>query len=132
MVRYKNVILCEKKTTTVPWQLLYYTAKFRKIRRNLQKKTQDDINMIRTEINWDALHDLVPFQQFKKREKHPWRRVTFSNVAGLHHNCFITLNPFLSNVPILYHLKLSENQRFRGVFEGAKYCNLNQEWVFSR
>ena len=29
----------------------------------------------------DALRDLVPFVQFK-REKHPWRSVTFSNVAG--------------------------------------------------
>ena len=29
-----------------------------------------------------ALHDLVPFLQFKKREKHPWRIVTFSKVAG--------------------------------------------------
>ena len=26
----------------------------------------------------DALRDLVPFAQFKKREKHPWRSVTFS------------------------------------------------------
>ena len=25
-----------------------------------------------------ALRDLVPFVQFKKREKHPWRSVTFS------------------------------------------------------
>ena len=32
---------------------------------------------------WGALHDLVPFVQFKKREKHPWRSVTFSKVAGL-------------------------------------------------
>ena len=23
----------------------------------------------------DALHDLVPFAQFKKREKHPWKSV---------------------------------------------------------
>ena len=23
----------------------------------------------------DALHDLVPFVQFQKREKHPWRSV---------------------------------------------------------
>ena len=30
----------------------------------------------------DALHDLVPFAQFKKRKKHPWRSVTFSKVAG--------------------------------------------------
>ena len=30
----------------------------------------------------DALHDLVPFVQFQKREKHPWRSVNFSKVAG--------------------------------------------------
>ena len=30
----------------------------------------------------DALRDLVPFVQFKKREKHPWRNVNFSKVAG--------------------------------------------------
>ena len=29
----------------------------------------------------DALPDLVPFAQFKKHEKHPWRSVTFSKVA---------------------------------------------------
>ena len=28
----------------------------------------------------DALRDLVPFVQFKKREKHPWRGVTFRKV----------------------------------------------------
>ena len=26
----------------------------------------------------DALHDLVPYVQFKKLEKHPWRSVNFS------------------------------------------------------
>ena len=31
----------------------------------------------------NALRDLVPFVQFQKREKHPWRSVTFSKVAGL-------------------------------------------------
>ena len=31
----------------------------------------------------DVLYDLVPFVQFKKREKHLWRCVTFSKVAGL-------------------------------------------------
>ena len=41
----------------------------------------------------DALCDLVPFVQFKKREKHPWGTVTFSKVAGfskvtIHHGCF--------------------------------------------
>ena len=30
----------------------------------------------------DALRDLVPFVQFKKREKYPWRSATFSKVAG--------------------------------------------------
>ena len=28
-----------------------------------------------------ALHDFVPFAQFKKREKHPWRSATFGKVA---------------------------------------------------
>ena len=27
----------------------------------------------------DVLHDLVPLVQFKKREKHPWRSVSFSS-----------------------------------------------------
>ena len=31
----------------------------------------------------DVLRDLVTFVQFKKREKHPWRSVTFSKVAGI-------------------------------------------------
>ena len=30
----------------------------------------------------DALRDMVVFVQFKKREKHPWRSVNFSKVAG--------------------------------------------------
>ena len=30
----------------------------------------------------DALRNLVPFVQFKKREKHPWRNVNFNKVAG--------------------------------------------------
>ena len=33
-------------------------------------------------FNYDALCDLVSFAQFKKREKHQWRSVTFSKVAG--------------------------------------------------
>ena len=34
-------------------------------------------------LNVMFLRDLVPFVQFKKREKHPSRSVTFSKVAGL-------------------------------------------------
>ena len=30
----------------------------------------------------DALRDLVAFVQFEKREKHPWKSVNFSKVAG--------------------------------------------------
>ena len=30
--------------------------------------------------NCGALRDLVPFVQFKKREKHPWRSVNFNNL----------------------------------------------------
>ena len=33
-------------------------------------------------LNCDVLGYLVPFIQFKKREKHPWKSVTFSKVAG--------------------------------------------------
>ena len=28
------------------------------------------------------LRDLLPFVQFKKHEKHPWKSVNFSKVAG--------------------------------------------------
>ena len=42
-----------------------------------------------------ALRDLVPFVQFKKREKHPWKRVNFSKLKPatllkltLFHGCF--------------------------------------------
>ena len=43
------------------------------------------------------MRDLVPFVQFKKREKHPWRSVNFSKLLGLRpvtllkltlHGCF--------------------------------------------
>ena len=30
----------------------------------------------------DVLRNLIPFVQFKKREKHPWRSVHFSKVTG--------------------------------------------------
>ena len=39
---------------------------------------------------YDALRHLVPFTEFKKREKHPWRSVNFSKVilVTLLHGCF--------------------------------------------
>ena len=33
----------------------------------------------------DVLRDLLPFVQFKKREKHSWRSVTFGKDAGFWH-----------------------------------------------
>ena len=36
----------------------------------------------------DALRDLALFVQFKKREKHPWRSVTFRKVAGFNQHIF--------------------------------------------
>ena len=38
--------------------------------------------MLIYDIKCDALFDLVSFVQFKKREKHPWKSVNFSKVAG--------------------------------------------------
>ena len=40
-----------------------------------------------------ALRDLVPFVQFKKREKHPWKSVNFSKVAG-QRTTYILYSPF--------------------------------------
>ena len=36
----------------------------------------------RRKLTCDALRDLVPFVKFKKREKHPWRSLSFSKVTG--------------------------------------------------
>ena len=65
--------------------------------------------------------DLVPFMQYKKREKQPWRSVTFSSKSNTppwlfftsldctnstkscktsHISFIVFLNPFLANVPI--------------------------------
>lgn len=35
---------------------------------------------LQQDFNCDALRNLAPFSQFKKREKHPRRSVTFSKV----------------------------------------------------
>ena len=32
---------------------------------------------------FDALRDLAPYVQFNKREKHPWRRVSFSKASHI-------------------------------------------------
>ena len=42
---------------------------------------RNHVSVTNTDI-CDAFRDLVAFAQFKKCEKHPWRSVTFSKVAG--------------------------------------------------
>ena len=43
--------------------------------------------LMKVEIKCDALRDLVPFAQFKKREKHPSRSVTFSKLCKASQIC---------------------------------------------
>ena len=43
---------------------------------------QSSVQEVYTRHICGALHDLVPFVQFEKREKHPWRSINFSKVAG--------------------------------------------------
>ena len=59
-------------------------------------------NLSSNELIYDVQSDLVPFAQFKKREKHPWMSVTFRLLA-----CNFTK----SNTPPL------------GVFTFFKLCN---------
>ena len=55
-----------------------------------------------------ALLDLVPFVQFKKRGKHPWRSVNFSKVSGFL-NC--TNGSKSSNASHIGHLTEKNQQR---------------------
>ena len=50
-----------------------------KIYQKPEKKAQNGLTGI---VFWEALGDLVPFEQFLKSEKQPWRSVTFSKVAS--------------------------------------------------
>ena len=49
------------------------------------------VNSLEWKIIYDALGDLIPFVQFKKREKRPWRSVTFSKIAGFSLLCITLL-----------------------------------------
>ena len=44
---------------------------------------QHKVSSVRERYTCDVLRDLIPWVQFKKREKHPWTTVTFSNPATL-------------------------------------------------
>ena len=84
-----------------------------------------------------ALRDLAPFAQFKKREKHPWRSVTFRKVAcfypatlikGTHlHGCFsrflnCTNDTKLRNVS---HIRKQGDCFLPGRSNFWKYKNIN-------
>ena len=40
-------------------------------------------------VIYGALRDLVPFVQNKKREKHPWRSVNFSNFTKINTRAWV-------------------------------------------
>ena len=59
------------------WVPYLYKSSWKHIKTSSKKKT------VKEDKICGALRDLVPFIQFTKREKHPWRSANFSNVAGL-------------------------------------------------
>ena len=49
-----------------------------------------------------ALRDLVPFVQFKKREKHPWRGATFRKIADFSLKMIsLSFKGIRANIPII-------------------------------
>ena len=88
---------------------------------------------------YHVLHNLVPFVQLKKCEKHPWRNVIFSKVTGLQVILLLigVLN-FLINFSnsfvfhkLLFHM--NENVSFQHVAFLILICygNLHHKWVNS-
>ena len=70
-------------------------------------------------ILWDVLCNLVPFVQSKKREKHRWKRATFSKVTLLH-GCFSHFLDCINGTKIPQNITLSQ----------AIYLKLSMCWVF--
>ena len=70
-------------------------------------------------ILWDALCDLVPFVQSKKREKHRWKRATFSKVRLLH-GCFSRFLDCINGTKIPQNITMSQ----------AIYLKLSMCWAF--
>ena len=74
---------------------LVQTIRFEKVKSNFQRELNEDLKTIKSSnktltpadkvsnmYKCGALHDFVPFVQFKKREKQPKRSINFSKVAG--------------------------------------------------
>ena len=74
-----------------------------------------------SDLDSDVLRDLVPFLQFKKCEKHPWRSVTFNTVAEW--------KPLsLPKVTLLYECF----SRFLNSTNGTKLCKTSHQnllWI---
>ena len=111
-----------------------------------------NINII---LKCDALRDLVPFVQFKKREKHPWKSVNYLLVIKLHivygmatsqaitilTSSFGFIFNLIDELQFLTHLfpmfpfytplKTSENQRFSDVFRGYKKGTLGRNGLMN-
>ena len=67
---YLNFFLISGSYLFIRSILLCYTTQF------------SSKNVTSSGTSSDDLRDLVPFAQFQKREKHPWRSVNFSKVAN--------------------------------------------------
>ena len=71
----------------------------------------------------DVLRDLVPFGQFKKREKSPWSSVTFRKVAGLK-------PATLLKVTLLHGCLIQNDTLYKWckIAQGITYLN---KWIFN-
>ena len=70
---------------------------------------------IKKRVNCDALCDLVPFEQFKKREKHQWRRFTFSK--------FITLLKLTLSIDVFHVFQIEQMVANRAKLLNYYYTN---------
>ena len=71
------------KTYDFALLLIFFTIKCNFIEILLPVQLETQISNLSKHVNMcDALRDLVPFVQFKKREKHPWKSVTFRKLQA--------------------------------------------------
>ena len=56
------------------------TSKMAELPPSVALEAEKMMQKIKVRLPCDTLLDLVPFAQFKKGEKHPWKSVTFSKV----------------------------------------------------
>ena len=79
----------------------------------------------------DVLRDLVPFVQFKKREKHPWRSVILQMVPNATHHTYqrFTNCDALRNLVLFVQLKKCEKHSSRSVtFSKVTACSQLTYW----